>query len=362
MSRNGVSLNLSGLRKSWGELEVLHGIDVDIEAGTFLSLLGPSGCGKSTALRLIAGLDEVSGGSIAINNKDVTHLPPAQRNIGMVFQNYALFPHMTVKQNILYGMKVRRQSKEVQAKSLDRVAEIMNLGAFLDRKPSQLSGGQQQRVALARVLVSNRPLVLMDEPLSNLDAKLRTEIRSEIRDLNRELGITVVYVTHDQSEALSMSDKILLMDGGNAVQFGTPEQLYNEPATIGVARFVGTPPMNVFSDLHLPNFLNNARVQSSDSQLSIGIRPHDLNLAHGPGLNRFQATVTGIEYEGSETLVRLRSQHGAALTAITSPAQTPERGGSVWVECKESSIRVFQTKDGKALPNQPNQKESLMAV
>ena len=221
MSKSGVSLKLSGLRKSWGAVEVLKGIDFEIDAGTFLSLLGPSGCGKSTALRLIAGLDAVSGGQILIDGKDVTNLQPAARNIGMVFQNYALFPHMSVSENILYGMKVRRHSKAEQQSGLKRVAGIMNLEALLERRPSQLSGGQQQRVALARVLISNRPLVLMDEPLSNLDAKLRTEIRSEIKELNRQLGITVVYVTHDQSEALSMSDKVLLMDGGESVQFGT---------------------------------------------------------------------------------------------------------------------------------------------
>ncbi|MDH3664787.1 MAG: ABC transporter ATP-binding protein, partial [Alphaproteobacteria bacterium] len=228
MSENGVSLKIMGLRKSWGQVEVLKGIDLEIEAGAFLTLLGPSGCGKSTALRLIAGLDEVSGGSIVIDGVDVTGVPPAQRNIGMVFQNYALFPHMSVRDNILYGLRVRRRSKKDQASKLQRVAAFMNLEPLLDRRPGQLSGGQQQRVALARVLISERKLVLMDEPLSNLDAKLRSEIRTEIKELNRTLGITVVYVTHDQSEALSMSDKVLLMDAGEAVQFGTPVDLYNE--------------------------------------------------------------------------------------------------------------------------------------
>ncbi|MDH3665106.1 MAG: ABC transporter ATP-binding protein, partial [Alphaproteobacteria bacterium] len=222
MSENGVSLKIAGLRKSWGQVEVLKGIDLEIEAGAFLTLLGPSGCGKSTALRLIAGLDEVSGGSIVIDGVDVTAVPPAQRNIGMVFQNYALFPHMSVRDNILYGLRVRRHSKKDQESGLQRIAAFMNLKPLLDRRPGQLSGGQQQRVALARVLISERKLVLMDEPLSNLDAKLRAEIRTEIKDLNRTLGITVVYVTHDQSEALSMSDKVLLMDAGEAVQFGTP--------------------------------------------------------------------------------------------------------------------------------------------
>lgn len=352
MSGNGVSLKLAGLRKSWGPVEVLKGIDIDIGAGTFLSLLGPSGCGKSTALRLIAGLDSVSGGSIHIDGRDVTSIAAADRNIGMVFQNYALFPHMSVQENILYGMKVRKETKANQERGLKRVAEIMNLGELLDRKPSQLSGGQQQRVALARVLVSDRPLVLMDEPLSNLDAKLRTEIRSEIRELNRELGITVVYVTHDQSEALSMSDKILLMDAGGAVQFGSPEELYESPASIGAARFIGTPPMNVMSGRHLPSFLSKAAPKYDSSDLSVGVRPKQLKLLDHQTDCSFEATVSGIEYEGSETLVRLKSKFDEPLTIVLPSDRAPKRGGGVLVGCDENSIRVFRTSDGMALPNE----------
>ena len=245
MNKSGVSLSVAGLQKNWGSTEVLKGIDFDIEPGGFLTLLGPSGCGKSTALRLVSGLDEVSDGNILIDGKDVTKVPADQRNIGMVFQNYALFPHMTVAENISYGLKVRKVVKSEREISLKRVADLMSLGPLLKRKPAQLSGGQQQRVALARVLVSERPLVLMDEPLSNLDAKLRTEIRSEIRALNKSLGITVVYVTHDQSEALSMSDTIVLMNAGQVEQVGAPTDLYRAPATVFSAGFIGTPPMNL---------------------------------------------------------------------------------------------------------------------
>ena len=280
MNKSGVSLSVAGLQKSWGSTEVLKGIDFDIEPGGFLTLLGPSGCGKSTALRLVSGLDEVSDGNILIDGKDVTKVPADQRNIGMVFQNYALFPHMTVAENISYGLKVRKVVKSEREISLKRVADLMSLGPLLKRKPAQLSGGQQQRVALARVLVSERPLVLMDEPLSNLDAKLRTEIRSEIRALNKSLGITVVYVTHDQSEALSMSDKIVLMNAGQVEQVGTPTDLYRAPATVFSAGFIGTPPMNLLSVADV-SLITGLALNIDQSDILIGVRPE--NMRFNPG-------------------------------------------------------------------------------
>jgi sn-glycerol 3-phosphate transport system ATP-binding protein len=351
MNANGVSLTISGLRKSWGAVDVLKGIDLEIEAGTFLTLLGPSGCGKSTALRLIAGLDSASGGRIAIDGTDVTNAPPAERNIGMVFQNYALFPHMTARENILYGMKVRRTSKADQELGLKRVAALMNLGPLLDRRPGQLSGGQQQRVALARVLISNRPLVLMDEPLSNLDAKLRSEIRTEIKELNRKLGITIVYVTHDQSEALSMSDKVLLMDAGEAIQFGTPEELFREPANITAARFVGTPPMNVIGAAHLPAHMAALGLQERIASLSVGIRPENLQLNDKPTDTSFGARVLDCEYEGSLTLVRLMTDLGEKITVTLPSIITPDRGAGVHIGCRSNDIRVFRTDDGSTLPS-----------
>ena len=352
MSENGVSLKIAGLRKSWGQVEVLKGIDLEIEAGAFLTLLGPSGCGKSTALRLIAGLDEVSGGSIVIDGVDVTAVPPAERNIGMVFQNYALFPHMSVRDNILYGLRVRRHSKKDQESGLQRIAAFMNLEPLLDRRPGQLSGGQQQRVALARVLISERKMVLMDEPLSNLDAKLRAEIRTEIKDLNRTLGITVVYVTHDQSEALSMSDKVLLMDAGEAVQFGTPVDLYNEPTSITAARFIGTPPMNMIAAAHMPSHLERLGLKSQSDDFQLGIRPEHLCLTDEPSDLSFSARVANTEYEGSQTLVRLVTTLGETVMVTLPSKTTPQEGIGVHVECQPSAIRLFRASDGKALVNE----------
>ncbi|MEH6726939.1 MAG: ABC transporter ATP-binding protein [Hyphomicrobiales bacterium] len=351
MTQTGVSLNVQNLRKSWGQLEVLKGIDFQIEAGGFLTLLGPSGCGKSTALRLISGLDEISDGTILIDGKDVSRLAADQRNIGMVFQNYALFPHMTVADNIAYGLKVRKVAKQTREQSVDRVADLMALDVLLDRKPAQLSGGQQQRVALARVLVSERPLVLMDEPLSNLDAKLRTEIRSEIRSLNKKLGITIVYVTHDQSEALSMSDTVVLLNAGRTEQIGTPKELYDKPATVFAAGFIGTPPMNLLkaSDVTMPQeLMANAKADPSD--LLIGVRPESLRF---PGQDMdlsVTCEVTNIEYEGSVFLVHLVSPSGTKFILSHAGENVPAQGTEITVGWDRSTTHLFSKSTGNRVP------------
>lgn len=351
MTNTGVSLNVLNLRKHWGQTEVLTGIDFQIAPGGFLTLLGPSGCGKSTALRLISGLDEMSDGKILIDGKDVSRLPADQRNIGMVFQNYALFPHMTVADNIAYGLKVRKVAKQTREKSVDRVADLMALGPLLDRKPAQLSGGQQQRVALARVLVSERPLVLMDEPLSNLDAKLRTEIRSEIRALNKELGITIVYVTHDQSEALSMSDTVVLMNSGRAEQIGTPKELYDNPASVFAAGFIGTPPMNLLkaTDVTMPpEFV--AITSANPSDFLIGVRPESLTF---PGQEMgFSATcrVASVEYEGSVFLVHLVSPSGSKFILSHTGEDVPAQGTEIVVGWDRSATHLFSKSTGKRVP------------
>lgn len=348
MKSTGASLSVKGLKKSWGPTEVLTGIDFDIEPGGFLTLLGPSGCGKSTALRLVSGLDEVSGGSILIDGKDVTKVSADQRNIGMVFQNYALFPHMTVAENIAYGLKVRKVAKPVREASLERVAKLMSLGPLLDRKPAQLSGGQQQRVALARVLVSERPLVLMDEPLSNLDAKLRVEIRSEIRALNKSLGITVVYVTHDQSEALSMSDTVVLMNAGRVEQVGTPKELYDAPATVFSAEFIGTPPMNLLpaTDVSLPDGVASG-IDPSD--LLIGVRPESMQLLTDGADYSAACRITSVEYEGSVSLVHLKSVSGASFILSHPGDALPSLEEEITVGWAQNATHLFSKQTGERI-------------
>jgi sn-glycerol 3-phosphate transport system ATP-binding protein len=286
---------LKQLTKTWGSTTVVDQISFRIEAGSFAVLLGPSGCGKSTTLRMLAGLDTPSSGSIFIGGRDVTHASPAQRNLSMVFQSYALFPHLDVRNNILFGLKVRKEPADQYDKRLQRVVDMLSLGGLLERKPGQLSGGQQQRVALARAIIAETPVCLMDEPLSNLDAKLRQEMRRELRDLQRKLGVTMVYVTHDQTEAMSMADQVILMRAGRIEQDGTPEQLYNRPATTFAATFIGTPPTNIFP--------------SSDSAgRSVGVRPEHVRQVESGGV---LGSVVAIEYLGADTLVACEIDSGA---------------------------------------------------
>jgi sn-glycerol 3-phosphate transport system ATP-binding protein len=238
---------LQNVSKLWGSTTAVDDVSFETDVGSFLVLLGPSGCGKSTTLRLIAGLEQVSSGKIFIGGEEVSDLAPAKRRIAMVFQSYALFPHLTVSENILFGLRVRKTPASERSRRLDRVASLLGLGALLGRKPSQLSGGQQQRVALGRAIIAETPVRLMDEPLSNLDAQLRAEMRREIRALQQKLGVTMVYVTHDQSEAMSMADKVILMREGKVEQAAVPVRLYARPATVFAARFIGTPPMNIIT-------------------------------------------------------------------------------------------------------------------
>ncbi len=350
IAKKAVSLEVRNLRKSWGAVEVLSDVSFRIAEGGFLTLLGPSGCGKSTLLRLISGLDETSGGEIMIDGREVSKVSAADRNLGMVFQNYALFPHMTIEENIGYGLKIRRVEKSKKADAITRVSELMGLGALLDRKPGQLSGGQQQRVALARVLVSERPLVLMDEPLSNLDAKLRTEIRSEIRSLNKKLGITVVYVTHDQSEALSMSDEVVLLNGGKIAQWGTPQDLYERPANTFSASFIGTPPTNLLdaSDVDLPDNLDiGAGVAIKDCL--IGVRPETMHYPKGDRAFSLQARVESIEYEGSVSLLHLVTRSGARIIVSHDGHESPEPGSEIVVGWERTATHFFSKEDGNAI-------------
>ncbi len=270
----------------------LDDVCVHLPAGKFSVLLGPSGCGKSTLLRLIAGLDTPTSGSILLAGRDVTGLPPAKRDLSMVFQSYALFPHLNVAENILFGLSVRRVPREEQASRLERVARMMGLWELLERRPSQLSGGQQQRVALARAVISERPVCLMDEPLSNLDAKLRAEMRVEIRALQQKLGLTMVYVTHDQVEAMTMADHIVVMNAGRVQQVAAPRDLYARPANTFCARFIGTPPMNLVPVAALDDD------RGLPAGGFLGIRPEDISLAR----DGLPARLDGVEYLGADQL------------------------------------------------------------
>ena len=275
------------------------------EEGRLLVLLGPSGCGKSTTLRLIAGLDSATSGRIEILGRDVTDLPPAARNVSMVFQSYALFPHLSVAENIVFGLKVRNVPANERAARLKRAADMLGLEALLERKPSQLSGGQQQRVALGRAIVAQTPVCLMDEPLSNLDAQLRAEMRREIRALQQRLGITMAYVTHDQVEAMTMADQVILMKDGRIEQDDAPEALYERPATVFTARFVGTPPMNVVPAAAIAaaggaSLLDGA---PAGTDLMLGVRPEQVRLVTAEGV---PVTVKAMEYLGADTLVQVQ--------------------------------------------------------
>ena len=343
------SILLDRVSKSWGATPAVSEVSLTAEEGRLLVLLGPSGCGKSTALRLIAGLEEPDQGRILIGGKDVTHLPPAQRAISMVFQSYALFPHLDVRENILFGLKVRKVPGAERAQRLERVARLVDLGGLLERKPSQLSGGQRQRVALARAIISENPICLMDEPLSNLDAKLRHDMRLEIKALQRRLGITLVYVTHDQIEAMSMADKVVLLRDGRVEQEGTPAELYDRPATVFAASFIGTPPMNI---IELAALSAEARAATPFAPFAgtrcIGIRPEAIALA-GDGV---PATLAAIDYLGADTIVT--ADLGGCTIAVRVPgrvqAAAGERLGLAW---NADDVHVFGEDGRRANPAAP---------
>jgi sn-glycerol 3-phosphate transport system ATP-binding protein len=300
-----MGISIQNLVKTWGSSRAVDDVIFLAEKAEFVALLGPSGCGKSTTLRLIAGLDSVTSGDIAIDDRRVTNLAPSKRNLSMVFQSYALFPHLTASENIVFGLSVRGVPKAEQQKRLKQTVELLGLEHLLDRRPSQLSGGQQQRVALGRALISETPVCLLDEPLSNLDAKLRAGMRSEIRALQKRLGITMLYVTHDQTEAMSMADKVILLNKGRIEQAGAPAELYERPSSIFVAQFIGTPPMNLLEVTSGPNgavIAGGERIltaAASTDGLIFGIRPEHVLLAE----QGEAATVQFGEYFGADTIL-----------------------------------------------------------
>ncbi|MFO1058139.1 MAG: ABC transporter ATP-binding protein [Dongiaceae bacterium] len=319
---------LRNVRKAFGEVVIIPSIDLDIEDGEFVVFVGPSGCGKSTLLRLIAGLEDATSGKVEIDGADVTDAPPARRGLSMVFQSYALYPHMSVRGNIAFGLKMAGEPKDVIARKVEKAAATLNLTPYLDRKPRQLSGGQRQRVAIGRAIVREPKAFLFDEPLSNLDAALRVQMRLEITQLHQDLATTMVYVTHDQVEAMTMADKIVVLNAGRIEQVGAPLELYNNPANLFVAGFIGSPRMNLLKPL-----------ETADGVATIGIRPEHLEVSRERG--EWRGKVRIAEHLGSDTFFHIDVDGLGAITARTAGEIGLTAGDAVWLTPKPDRIHRF---------------------
>lgn len=353
-------IKLENAAKSYdGKNMVIQDINLEIQKGEFFVLLGPSGCGKSTLLRMIAGLEEITEGDLWINGKHANELLPKDRQLSMVFQNYALFPHMTVKDNILFGLDAKKVNKEEQLRRLDSVVRIMGLSELLKRKPGQLSGGQRQRVALARSICSQAPICLMDEPLSNLDAKLRGQMRSEIKRIQRMLGLTIVYVTHDQVEAMTMGDRIMVLNEGHIQQIGAPLEVYNNPANKLVATFIGTPQMNIFDAKIEQNRLEingklSMEIDADDvrkfpqKEFYVGIRAEHLKIAGDDADYTMMINASGIEYTGDETQVMFDNGNGYGIAKWFG--QIPVKlNEPIRIGIKKEHLYLFDKETGKII-------------
>ena len=328
-------LQLKGVVKQFGEVRTIKGVDLSIDRGQFTVFVGPSGCGKSTLLRLIAGLETLTEGSITLDGRDITRLPSAQRDLAMVFQSYALYPHMTVAENMSFSLRLAKADPAVIKKKVDRAAEILNLGPYLQRLPREMSGGQRQRVAIGRAIVREPKVFLFDEPLSNLDAALRGQTRVEIAKLHRELGATTIYVTHDQVEAMTLADQVVVLRDGAIEQVGSPLTLYDKPANRFVAQFIGTPQMNVVERAVLP--ANSGGVASA---AYVGIRPEDL-LLKPAGQGQIAAKVELVEALGAETLVYLNTTGGAQIVLRQNARTTLAAGDDVGVDVELAHLHWF---------------------
>ncbi|PKO60374.1 MAG: sn-glycerol-3-phosphate ABC transporter ATP-binding protein UgpC [Betaproteobacteria bacterium HGW-Betaproteobacteria-18] len=334
------SITLKNVIKRYGygktATQVIHGINAEILDGEFVVIVGPSGCGKSTLLRMVAGLEEISSGDIAIDNRVVNNLEPSERDIAMVFQNYALYPHMSVFDNMAYGLKIAKVPVEEIKARVDKAARILEIGPFLNRKPRELSGGQRQRVAMGRAIVRQPRVFLFDEPLSNLDAKLRAQTRLEIQKLHRELGITSLFVTHDQVEAMTLAQRMIVMNAGVMEQFGTPEEVYNRPATTFVASFMGSPPMNLLKNA--PDALPNTIT---------GVRPEHLDITPSGWALRVEA----VEMLGAERLTYGRWAHSVDDELVIIRAEesqtAPALGSTICVTPRADKIHNFDAVTGQ---------------
>lgn len=351
------TIEIDRLVKKYGQTAVVHGIDLAIQDGEFVVLVGPSGCGKSTTLRMIAGLEEISSGQIRIDGRVVNDLQPKDRNIAMVFQNYAIYPHMTVADNIAFGLYRSKLSKGEKRARVEQVAQTLGLSHLLERRPSALSGGQRQRVAIGRAMVRDPAAFLFDEPLSNLDAQLRTQMRIEIKRLHHRLGTTSVFVTHDQVEAMTMADRIVVMRDGRILQVGSPLEMYEKPVDVFTARFIGSPTMNLLpaslkqeeADLSMGGSVKVPPLSAPASEILIGVRPQDLapGSPEMPGLS-VSGTVVVVETLGSETLVHVESGNQTFIGSAPG-RQIPKIGEQLTLHAPAERLYYFDKATEKAI-------------
>ncbi|MCA0942631.1 sn-glycerol-3-phosphate ABC transporter ATP-binding protein UgpC [Salipiger pacificus] len=352
-------IRLEGIVKEYGALRAIHGVDLQVDDGEFVAFVGPSGCGKSTMLRMIAGLEEISGGRLSIGGRVVNEVEPKGRDVAMVFQDYALYPHMTIRENIGFGLKMRGGKPAEIARRVEEAARILQIGDFLDRKPGQLSGGQRQRVAMGRAIVREPSVFLFDEPLSNLDAKLRVEMRTQIKRLHAMLGTTMIYVTHDQTEAMTLADKVVVLKSGRIVQEGPPMELYNRPNSRFVGEFIGSPQMNILSGildrstgtprLRVGNeALDLGEVPAQDgARLDVGIRPEHLIWVEGAA-PRLSPVVEVYEPLGSDTLAICRFG-GHEMTARLAPDIALRRDTAIPLSYDTRDLHYFDGESGARL-------------
>ena len=343
------TVTLKDIKKSFGQTDVIHGIDMDIADGEFIVIVGPSGCGKSTLLRMVAGLETVTSGDVLIGGERANDKEPMDRDIAMVFQNYALYPHMSVRQNMGYGLKIAGLSKAQVNAKVEEAAALLQLSELLDRKPRQLSGGQRQRVAMGRAIVREPAVFLFDEPLSNLDAKLRVQMRLEIKELQSKLGITALYVTHDQVEAMTMADRMIVMNGGVAEQIGTPLEVYENPRTLFAAQFIGSPAMNIFDGTVTGGQLmigdqSFMPLDAPDGPVKIGVRPEHFRREEA---GQFQLQVQLTEPLGANTLVHGRSDVlGGDVTVSMPGVHVLQPGHTLSVSMDSAAVHIFDADTG----------------
>ena len=339
-------INLKNLEKSYGKTKVIHDLSIDINEGELIVIVGPSGCGKSTLLRMVAGLEDINSGSILIDNKIVNELEPMERNIAMVFQNYALYPHMTVFENMSYGLKILKIPKNEISSRVQKAAEILELGELLKRKPSQLSGGQRQRVAMGRAIVRDPVAFLFDEPLSNLDAKLRVQMRLEIKKLQKQLKTTSLYVTHDQVEAMTLADRMVVMNEGNVEHVGTPLEVYTKPKTLFTAQFIGSPAMNILKGECQSNQIklsSGATIKANskhNGEVNVGLRPEDFTIDEK---GTIKLKVELVELIGANTLIhgRLENSNEILVASIAGVISDSKIGNHINLSFNEKKLHLF---------------------